>query len=206
MKRIAVTVLAMLSACSKSSSPSAGSGTGAAPPAATAPARAEVDPAKLLADEKKVAAMALYQKEMLPELTKGMRRVVGAVAQGARDGEKIADSMKKDGQLDTYNEANKAALAKSGLTQEEANALTTALGEYTMSLAMAQDAMDQQAKDPKKAAGLADALNKAYLEELEKNKKKLVEKYGQAALDNVQKHEAGFAEIGKAQLKAVLGK
>ncbi len=211
MNKIVVALLLAFAACSKSPS---GATETTPPSAALAPApvsSTDVEPSKLLADASKLAKFVAYQKEIMPHMKAAMELAMGAFARGAKTGEQMGKELSKDERTAALAAAQQTALTKAGLSMQEVTVYTTALTPYITSLGLGKDAFAKNLEIEKKAgtkgpSGIAYEINKKYVEGMQTEREKLRTTYGQAALEVLTKHEAELAELGQAQMEAVLGK
>jgi hypothetical protein len=93
------------------------------------------------------------------------------------------------------------ALAESGLTQQEATTLTRVLSSHLAKRMI----LDGARKSLAKASGPLKDVFQKQVTEGEAELKAFGEKYGAAALEAVNKHEAALLEAQSAMLKSFLG-
>jgi hypothetical protein len=184
MKRtLAVLLLALAAACSRSPASAAASAAAAVPAAAAAPRDAKA----LLADARAVAGFAAYQKEMAPHTAKAMEIFAAAYAKAGGDAAKIEQAAKDDPRIAEFNKLDEAALARAGLGRDDVRILGQALSTYMAEVAIAQGATDE-------AAQVAAA------------EQKLAALYGPAAVESVRKQQAALVAAQLAALEAMTKK
>ena len=200
--------------------PSPASSAGHAPPfvAKLTAAVAEVDAAKALLTEDKLSRFATYQKEMLSVTGDAVGVGMQAYAKGGTDQKKFQGAVAADDRSAKIESATKAALAKSGLTQDEMMKLTRVATRYYAHAYALQDAADKVGELRKKIAEVKakgkepspvdTAMEKAYsgqADRLEAMRKEFAAQYGAPALALMQKHEPEFFAINKKMMDSAMG-
>lgn len=175
----------LLSACQKSESPSGDLPKAAAdakklaeqaPPAPDNP----LDPKLLLTDEM-LGKYLVYQQTMLPVTGDAMAIAAGAFRKSGGDQKEFEKQMAADERVKRVEAASKEAQAKSGLTQTVSTEIGRLVSSYIPSRTMGTD------EDKKKARVDFEA------------------KYGKAAAEAMDKHEAELTKLQDEMLKAALG-
>ena len=219
---LSLTAIALVAGCSKSSD------TPAEPPPAAAKKLADAAPtqaemkkveaateagAKELTEEK-LKAFIVYEREMLPQTKLAVEMAMGAFKKAGKD---MAKEMSRDERRKVMEEAQKAALAKSGLEQSDIPKLSLVTTEYYTPRVMALDSEKEQAElqkrmDEAKAAGkepgmmdkaMFDATQKQ-LDRFEADRQKFMEKYGKETVELLEKYLEPFAELHRERMNAVL--
>jgi hypothetical protein len=200
--------------------PSPASSAGHAPPfvAKLTAAVAEVDAEKALLTEDKLSRFATYQKEMLSVTGDAVGIGMQAYAKAGTDQKKFQGAMAADDRGAKIESATKAALAKSGLTQDEMLKLSRVASRYYAHTYALQDAADKvgelrkkiaEAKSKGKEPSPVDtAMEKAYsgqADRLEAVRKDFAARYGAQALAVLQKHEPEFFAMNKKMMDSALG-
>ena len=181
-------------------------------------AQADVDAARALLTEDKLSRFATYQKEMLSVTGDAMGVGMQAYAKAGTDQKKFQGAMAADDRSSKIEAATKAALAKSGLTQEEMMKLTRVATSYYAHAYAMQDAVSkvdelrkkiEEAKAKGKQPSPVDtAMEKAYSGQaarLEKVREDFAGRYGQPALAVIRKHEPEFFAMNKKMMDSALG-
>ena len=181
-------------------------------------AAAEVDAAKALLTEDKLSRFATYQKEMLSVTGDAVGIGMQAYAKAGTDQKKFQGAMAADDRGAKIESATKAALAKSGLTQDEMLKLSRVATRYYAHAYALQDAADKVGELRKKIAEakakgkepspVDTAMEKAYAgqaDRLEAMRKEFAARYGAQALALMQKHEPEFFAINKKMMDSAMG-
>lgn len=200
--------------------PSPASSAGHAPAfvAKLTAAAAEVEAAKALLTEDKLSRFATYQKEMLSVTGDAVGVGMQAYAKAGTDQKKFQGAVAADDRGAKIESATKAALAKSGLTQDEMMKLTRVATRYYAHAYALQDAADKVGELRKKIAEakakgkepspVDTAMEKAYsgqADRLETMRKEFAARYGEQALALMQKHEPEFFAINKKMMDSAMG-
>ena len=195
---------------------------GAAKPAAplSPPAASPVDVAavKPLLTDDKLSRFAVYQREMLAVTSETMGVGMQAFAKGGTDQKKFQGAMAADNRTTKIADASKAALEKSGLTQDEMAKLMRVATRYYAHVYALQQAAGKveglrkkidEAKTSGKQPSVVDvAMEKAYsgqAAQLEVVRKEFATQYGPEALAVMQKHEPEFLVINEKMMGAAMG-
>jgi hypothetical protein len=196
---------------------------GAAPagPSTTSPAStgaAADNKTKMAASitEEKLAAFAVYQREMIPMMGLTMNVAMGALKIGKSRSDK-EDVAAKDEQAKALKAAQEAACKKAGILMSDIPGLTFITAEYYAKRGAAitlQEDIDETRKKiaDAKAAGkepspVDTAMEERYAEMLEEHpdiRKEYEAKYGKDLVDLLAKHEAEFIEINDLRVRAAL--
>lgn len=175
----------LLTACQKSESPSGETPKAAAdaqklaeqaPPAQSNP----LDPKVLLTDEM-IGKYVVYQNTMLPVMGDVMAMAGGAFRKSGGDQKEFEKQMAADPRVRRVEAATKEAEAKSGLTMQTSAAIGRLVSEYV----------------PKRTMGTDEDKAKARAE--------FEQKYGKAAAEAMDRHEAELSRLQDETLKAALG-
>jgi hypothetical protein len=200
----------------------------AAAPAAAAPVPTAVAPAAapakaggagVVLTEDKITRFLTYQKEISAVTAEAVAVGVGAYQKAGTDQKKFEKAMGQDDRIAKIAAASKAALEKSGLTQEDVTKLTQMLTPYYARVYAMQmmlggmaggkaKAEGKKAGDGKSPTGLEAALDKMHegqSAQLEKTRKDFAEQYGQPALEVAQKHEPEFMVLNEKMMNAAMG-
>ena len=187
---------------------------------AARPAMPAVDmaAAKALLTEDKLSRFAVYQREMLSVTSDTMGVGMQAFAKGGTDQKKVQGAMAADGRTAKIADTSKAALEKSGLTQDEMmnlQRLATRYFAHVYALSEAATKVEgyrkkiDEAKASGKQPGVVDvAMEKAYsgqAAQLEVVRKEFAMQYGPEALALMQKHEPEFFTINEKMMGAAMG-
>jgi hypothetical protein len=195
---------------------------GAAQPVApiSPPAVAPVDVAavKALLTDDKLSRFAAYQREMLSVTSDAMGVGMQAFAKGGTDQKKVQGAMAADDRSAKIAGVSKAALEKSGLTQDEMAKLSHVVMRYYAHAYALHDAAKQVAELRKKIdeartsgkqpSAVDVAMEKAYsgqTGQLEKMRAEFAAQYGPEALALMQKHEPEFYAINQKMMGAAMG-
>ncbi len=178
----------------------------------------DVEAAKALLTEDKLSRFATYQREMLSVTSDAVGVGMQAYAKGGTDQKKFQGAMAADNRSAKIEAATKAALEKSGLTQDEMMKLTRVTTRYYASAYAMQDGVRkvgelrkkiEEAKTQGKQPSVVDtAMEKVYsgqADRLEVLRKDFAAQYGPQALALVQKHEPEFFAINQKMMDAALG-
>jgi len=191
------------------------------PPPPMLPARAVGPaPAELTAllTEDKVAHFATYQKEMLAATADATGLGLAAYQKGGTDSKKFQNAVAADDRAAKVAAVSKAALEKSGLTQDEVSKLSRAATPYYARLYDMQDALKKAGEvhariEVAKAKGkepspVDTAMDKVYGEQsnrIETMRKDFAAKYGENALAVMKKHEPEFMAINEKMMANAMG-
>jgi hypothetical protein len=189
------------------------------PPPPPAPAAApSADEMKALLTDDKLARFATYQREMLPGVGDAVGAGFAAYQKAGADVKKLQGEMAGDGRTAKVAATAEAALAKSGLGQDEVNKLSRVVTAYYARTYAMQDAVKKAAEvraklEAAKATGKTPspvdiALDKVYSDQLgrlEAARQEFGEHYGEDALAAVKKHEPEFHAINEKMMGAALG-
>jgi hypothetical protein len=184
--------------------PSAAPTAAAVPGAAAAPVAADV---KALLTEDKVARFATYQKEISAVTAEAVGMGMKAYQKAGADQKKMEKAIAADDRTAKIAAASKAALDKSGLTQDEVTRLSQVLTPY-YARAYAMEQMFKPKGTAKKPAGANDIMAKIHegqMAQLETARKEFSDKYGADALAVVRKHEEEFMAINEKIMGAAMG-
>jgi hypothetical protein len=178
----------------------------------------DVTEAKALLTEDKLSRFAIYQKEMLSVTSDSMGVGMQAFAKGGTDQKKFQGAMAADDRTAKIADASKAALEKSGLTQDEMAKLMRVAPRYYAHVYALQQAAGKveglrkkidEAKASGKQPSVVDvAMEKAYsgqAAQLEVVRKEFAMQYGPEALALMQKHEPEFFTINEKMMGAAMG-
>lgn len=210
-----LSLCALVGACKKKQTAPRVTATPAAqppipPPPAAGPSLAD---AKLLLTDDKLTRFARFQSEMLAATAEATAMAVAAQQRPAGDPKKAGQAMGNDNRAEKVAAANKAALAKSGLTQDEANKLSRIVTPYYGRLFAMQSGLSRTVEMRAKAAEAAgreasdkamDKLRAEQAARMDAIRKDFGERYGEDGLALVQKHEADFFPIHEQMLGAAL--
>jgi hypothetical protein len=171
----------------------------------------------LLTDDK-LSRFAVYQREMLAVTSETMGVGMQAFAKGGTDQKKFQGAMAADNRTTKIADASKAALEKSGLTQDEMAKLMRVATRYYAHVYALQQAAGRvegfrkkidEAKTSGKQPSVVDvAMEKAYsgqAAQLEMVRKEFATQYGPEALALMQKHEPEFFAINEKMMGAAMG-
>jgi hypothetical protein len=200
--------------------PSPASSAGRAPAfvAKLTAAQAEEDAAKALLTEDKLSRFATYQREMLSVTSDAMGVGMQAYAKGGTDQKKFEGAVAADDRSSKIEAATKAALEKSGLTQDEMMKLSHVATRYYAQAYAMQDAVgkveelrkkiDEAKAKGKQPSPVDTAMEKAYSAQaarLEKIREDFGARYGKQALALIRKHEPEFFAINKKMMDSAMG-
>jgi hypothetical protein len=165
----------------------------------------------LLTDDK-LKSFLSYQKEIAAATSEAMGMGMSAVAKVGTDPKKLEKEVTKDDRYAKIAAASKAALAKSGLTQDEMVKLTQVLSPYYARVYAAAHFLGSNPPtaggEPPKPGSMEAARLKSQeqrLASLETSRKEFGDRYGAAALELVKKYEPEFVEINKKMMAAAFG-
>jgi hypothetical protein len=181
-------------------------------------AQADADATKALLTEDKLSRFVTYQKEMLSVTGDAVGVGMQAYAKGGTDQKKFQGAMAADDRSAKIASATKAALEKSGLTQDEMMKLSRVATRYYAQVYAMQDAVGKVEElrkkiDEAKAKGkppspVDTAMEKAYsaqADRLEKIREAFAGLYGPQALALIRKHEPEFFAINKRMMDSAMG-
>jgi hypothetical protein len=181
-------------------------------------AAVDAEAAKALLTEDKLSRFATYEKEMLSVTGDAMGVGMQAYAKAGTDQKKFQGAMAADDRSSKIEAATKAALAKSGLTEDEMKKLSHVATPYYAHAYAMQDAIGkvdelrkkiEEAKAKGKEPSPVDtAMEKAYSAQaarLEKVREEFAGRYGPPALAAIRKHEPEFFAINKKMMDAAMG-
>jgi hypothetical protein len=187
-------------------------------PAMPAMSPGDVAEVKALLTDDKLSRFAVYQKEMLSVTSDTMGVGMQAFAKGGTDQRKFQGAMAADNRTAKIADASKAALEKSGLTQDEMAKLMRVAPRYYAHVYALQQAAGKveglrkkidEAKASGKQPSVVDvAMEKAYsgqASQLEVVRKEFAMQYGPEALALMQKHEPEFFTINEKMMGAAMG-
>ena len=199
-------------------SPASSAGRGPAFVAKLAAAQADADAAKALLTEDKLSRFVTYQKEMLSVTGDAVGVGMQAYAKGGTDQKKFQGAMAADDRSGKIVSATKAALEKSGLSQDEMMKLSHVATRYYAQAYAMQDAASKvdelrkkidEAKAKGKQPSVVDtAMEKAYsaqADRLETLRNEFATQYGPQALALIRKHEPEFFAINKKMMDSAIG-
>ena len=172
---------------------------------------------KGLLTEDKLTRFATYQTAMLSATSDATRLGLAAYQKGGTDPKKFQNAMAGDDRAAKVAAAAQAALAKSGLTQDEVGKLSRVASAYYArgyvlldagKRAEEVNARIETAKAKGKEPSPVDvAMAKAHADQasrFETVRKEFAARYGQDALTLMQKHEPEFFEINKQMMGAAM--
>jgi hypothetical protein len=181
------------------------------------PPAVDVADAKVLLTDDKLSRFATYQKAMLPFMGDATGMGMSAFQKGGTDQKKFQGAMAADERAAKVAAAGKAALEKSGLTQEEVSKLSRLVMSYYARNYAMQDAVKKaeevrakiaDAKSHGKEPSPVDtAMEKMYgtqLTRLESGREDFAAQYGKDALALVKKHEPEFLVINEKIMGAAM--
>ncbi|HCF60522.1 MAG TPA: hypothetical protein DFS52_21310 [Myxococcales bacterium] len=164
--------------------------------------------------EEKLKAFIVYEREMLPQTKLAMEMAMGAFKKAGKD---MAKEMSRDERRKVMEEAQKAALAKSGLEQGDIPKLSMITTEYYTPRVIALDSEKEQAErqkrmDEAKAAGKEPGLmdkalfdsTKEQLDRFAADRQKFMEKYGKETVELLDKYIDPFTELQRERMNAIL--
>jgi hypothetical protein len=162
---------------------------------------------KGLLTEDKVTRFLTYQKEKLSLGSEAMGP--GKTEKDGPDHNRLEKT--KEDRYAKLAAAAKAALAKSGLTEDEMRKLTQVLSPYyatAYAMRSLPEKPDTANAEPPKPGSMEAAMLKGRemrKARLESARKELADRYGADVLELVQKHEPEFMEINKKMMGAAVG-
>lgn len=180
------------------------------PPPAAGPSLAE---AKLLLTEDKLTRFLRFQTELVAANAEATKLALAAQQAAGSAPKKVEQAMTADNRAERLAEANKAALAGSGLSQDEANRLSRILTPYYGRLFAMHSGLSRTVEMRARAAeaaarGASDkTMEKLQAEQaarMDAIRKDFGERYGTEGLALVQKHEADFFPIHEQMLGPAL--
>lgn len=180
------------------------------PPPAAGPSMAD---AKVVLTEDKLARFARFQTAMLAATAEANNLALTAPPRAGDDAKKVDLAPASASRAERIAAANKAALAKTGLTQDEANKLSRIVTPYYGRLFAMHSGLSRTAEMRAKAAGATgrdpadkstDKLQAQQAARMNAIRKDFGERFGEDALVLVQKHEADFFPIHEKMLSTAL--
>jgi hypothetical protein len=170
---------------------------------------------KALLTEDKLARFVTYQKQLASVSSEAMGMGMSAYQKAGTDQKKLEKAVVADDRFAKIAAASKAALEKSGLTQDEVSKLTTVLTPYYARIyAMSNlfgkpaDAKVAEAKGEQPKPGSMEAARlkaqEGRMERLETTRKEFADQYGADALERVKKHEPEFMAINEKMMGAAM--
>ena len=201
MKRIAILLaVLLLFACNKSEeartrpSPITGNAANLAQNAQ----RPSLTPKALLTDDK-LKGYANYNREISSVTGELMSSGMKAFSKSRGDAQEFGKELSKDENASKIDKVYKAALSKSGLTQDEISELGEILGSY---IAMVSFAAGDGTKLKQAKAKFPDKYGPEAM--LKKAKAEVTAKYGPEAMAVVERHEKELVETTNLMLAATM--
>jgi hypothetical protein len=168
--------------------------------------------AKALLTEEKISRFATYQRMMSSVSKDAMGMGMKAIEKGGTDQKKVEKAATSDQRFGKVADANKAALEKSKLSQNDVSKLNQVLSPYygriyamTRMFGKAPDAKPAEAPAPGSMEAARLKAQEGRELRVETLRKEFGGQYGADALELVRKHEPEFMEITGKMMSGAMG-